>query len=184
MRSVTVAATATTVLAAACLMTAAPATAAADTGPGTTVTRSAHVTFENCNARHVILSVIVPRHAFTHSDAVTYTVRLHNSGSTTCGPPVARVPQARPSFTVGPCGTLTAVVRNALGVNVYPGPGAFNCPDELGVRLGPRSTASTTGTWNQTEVLGSPPQSRQAPPGTYRLVVGRAVTVPVTLVPG
>ena len=59
--------------------------AAAATAP--TITRSAHVAFENCNARHVVLSVTAPRRPFRLSEPVTVEVRLSNSGSTTCGTP-------------------------------------------------------------------------------------------------
>ena len=162
--------------------------AAAESAPHlAAITHSAHLTFENCTARHVILSVTVARHAFTPGEAVGYTVRLTNTGRTTCGQALAQIPQARRSLTVGPCGTLAAVVRNARGVNVNPGPVSYSCPVEFGFRLGPHSSASTTGSWNQTVILGrgSPAATpQQAPPGTYRLVVGHAVTVPVVLVPG
>ena len=88
---------------------------------------------------------------------------------------------------VGPCGVLSLVVSNALGVNVYPGPVAYSCPDEVGLRLGPHSTATTTGSWNQSEAIGSgesPATVQHAPPGNYRLAVDQAVSVPVTLAPG
>lgn len=132
----------------------------------------------------MILSVTVPRHAFTPSEAVTYTVRLRNNGATTCGQALAQIPQARRALTVGPCGTLSTVFRNSRGVDVFPGPVAYGCPAEFGFRLGPHTSASTTGSWNQIEALGSPVHMRHAPPGSYRLVVGGAVTVPVTLAPG
>ncbi len=175
------------------LLSAEPAAAAAAPHPSV-ITRSAHVAFENCNARHVILSVTVPRHAFTPGELVTYTVRLTNTGTATCGQAPAQIPQdlaqARHSLTVGPCGTLSTVVRNARGVNVYPGSVGESCPAEFGFRLGPHSSTSTTGSWNQTDFQGhgqgqaSPTPSMQAPPGTYWLVVDQAVTLPVTLVPG
>jgi hypothetical protein len=151
-----------------------------------TITRSAHLNFENCIAQHITLSVTVPRHAFTPDEPVTFAVRLRNTGGTSCGAPQAQeVPQTRRSLTVGPCGILPVVVRNARGVKVYPSPIAPSCPAELGLLLGPHSSASTTGSWDQTEYLGRPPTTRQAPPGTYRLAVGPgAVTVPVTLAPG
>ena len=175
------------VSAAAAASTAASATpASGHTAP--TLTRSAHVAFENCNAQHLVLVVTVVRHAFTPNEPVTYTVRLRNTGRTTCGAPLAEhVPQARGSLTVGPCGTLSAVVSNAAGVDVSPGPLSYFCPDDSGFRLGPDSTATTTGSWDQMETVGSEGQSgtaRQAPPGHYLVTVDRAVSVPVTLVPG
>lgn len=159
--------------------------AAAASAPN--VTRSAHVAFENCNAQQITLSVTVPRHAFTPGQPVAYTVRLRNSGSTTCGAQLAKgVPQARHRLTVGPCGPLPLEVRNARGVDVYPGPAVFNCPEETGFQLGPHSQAQTTGSWSQAAYLGSPsdPQPKQASPGSYRLTVDQAVTVPLSLTSG
>jgi hypothetical protein len=157
--------------------------AAAASAP--TITRSAHVAFENCNARHVVLSVTAPRHAFRLSEPVTIQVRLSNSGSTTCGTPLAQhVPEARTALTVGPCGTLPLTVGNLGGVDVYPGPLVYFCTDEAGLRLGPHSTVQATAQWSQAAYLGTPPKPQHAPPGTYRLTVDRAVTVPIVLTSG
>ena len=157
--------------------------AAAASAP--TITRSAHVAFENCNAQHVVLSVAAPRHAFRLSEPVTVQVRLSNSGSTTCGTPLAQhVPEARTALTVGPCGTLPLTVRNQGGVDVYPGPLVYFCTEEAGFRLGPHSTVQATAHWSQAAYLGTPPKPQHAPPGTYRLTVDRAVTVPIVLTSG
>lgn len=167
--------------------TSAPDTSQTPAGP--TITRSAHIRFQNCNAQHITLSVTVPRHAFTPTQPVPYTVRLRNTGSTACGGgslPQQSAPTRR-QLMVGPCGPLTMEIRNATGVDVYPGPVVYFCPNETGVRLGPHSSASSTETWNQSEALGSsgqPAKVQHAPPGAYRLTVDRAVTVPVTLTPG
>jgi hypothetical protein len=66
---------------------------------------------------------------------------------------------------------------------VYPGSQVFFCPDEAGFRLGPHSTAQATTRWNQVAYTGTGPSptAQHAPPGTYRLTVDRAVTVPVSL---
>ena len=157
-------------------------TAATATTTAATITREAHVAFENCNAQHMVLSVTVPKRAFPPTDAVIVTVRLRNTGSITCGSPVtANVPQARSSLSVGPCGTLPLIVRTNRGVEVYPGPGVFHCPLESGFRLGPRSTAEAIGSWSQAVYLGSALKPQHAHEGTYRLVVDGAVAVPVTL---
>jgi hypothetical protein len=149
------------------------------------VTRSAHVSFEGCNARHIILSVTILRHPFRPGQQVPYTVRLRNTGSTTCGAePTQGVPQARHRLTVGPCGIVSATVRNSRGIGVFPGPAIFGCPEESGFRLGAHSTAQVTTSWTQVAYVGSPPTAGQAPPGTYHLVIDHAVTVPVTLTPG
>jgi len=155
--------------------------------PTPTVTRSAHVAFENCSARQIILSVTVPRRAFTPGQPVTYTVRLRNTGSTTCGDQATNgVPQARHRLTVAPCGPLTLEVRNARGINVYPGPVVFHCPDETGLQLGAHSEDQTTASWSQAAYLVSSPDTQppQAPPGSYRITVDQAVTVPFTLTSG
>jgi hypothetical protein len=161
--------------------------AASGTGAVTkaSITRSAHIAFENCNARQIQLSVTVPTHAFRSSQEVTFLVRLHNTGSTACGTPSAKhVPPARRTFDVGSCGILSLVVRASSGVSVYPGPSVYFCPEESGLRLGPHGTAQTSANWSQAAYLGSPPKPQHAPIGTYHLVVAGAVTVPVTLIPG
>ncbi|HEX4127688.1 MAG TPA: hypothetical protein VHX67_08950 [Acidimicrobiales bacterium] len=165
---------------------AAPAGAAARASAraAATTTRSAHIPFEGCNARRISLSVTIPTHAYTPTQQVTFTVRLRNTGATACGSPLARhVPQARQKLTVGPCGTLALVVHNDRGLEVYPGPGVFHCPEETGFQLGPHATAETTATWSQAVYLGRQSEAvpGHAPPGTYRLLLGGAVTVPVTL---
>ena len=146
--------------------------------PAPTITRSAHVAFANCNARHIVLRVAVNRHAFQLSEPVTVKVQLTNTGNSTCGGPLAeQVPQARGSLTVGPCGVLPLVVRTGSGTDVYPGPAVFHCPEETGFRLGPHSTVQATGFWTQ-------PAPRHLEPGAYSLTVDGAVTVPVVLTSG
>lgn len=173
------------VLAAASVVAPTPAAASSSSA---TITRSAHVALENCSAQHVVLSVTIPRRAFAPTEEVSFTVLMRNTGSTTCGAALApHVIQARARLTVGPCGSLPLAVHNSRGVSVYPGPATYFCPDERGFRLGPRSSAQATGYWNQSELLGTaaaPAKPQHAPPGTYQLVVDRAVTVPVTLAPG
>jgi hypothetical protein len=174
--------TATASTGAAYAATAPSGAAYAATASSPTITRSAQVAFQNCNARHLVLSVTVPKHAFGLNDPVTFKVRLTNTGSTTCGTALAQhVPEARSRLTVGPCGTLPLTVRKRGGADVYPGPAVYFCPDNAGFRLGPHSTVRATAQWSQAAYLGSPPQPRHAPPGTYRLTVDRAVTVPVVL---
>jgi hypothetical protein len=153
-----------------------------------TITRSAHVGFENCNAQHITLSVTVPTHAFAPNQPVTVTVRLRNTGSSTCGTPLAEhVPEAHHALIVGPCGTLTLAVRTTKGPTVYPGPAVLHCPEESGFQLAPHSTAQATASWSQTAYIGTGTGSgnaakpQQAPPGPYRITVDGVVTVAVTL---
>ena len=187
---VAAAAVATIALAGATASATQGSAAASGTGTGAvtkapSITRSAHIAFENCNTRQILLSVTVPTHAFRSSQQVTFLVRLHNTGSTACGTPSAKhVPPARRTFDVGPCGVLSLVVRASSGASVYPGPSVYFCPEESRLRLGPHGTAQTTANWSQAAYLGSPPKPQHAPIGTYHLVVAGAVTVPVTLIPG
>jgi hypothetical protein len=153
--------------------------------PEASITRSAHVAFENCNAQHITLSVTAPRHAFAPTQPVTLTVRLRNNGNTACGGPIAQqVPEAHHALIVGPCGPLALTVRSPNGRTVYPGPVVFHCPEETGFQLAPHTSVQATAEWNEaadvgTATAGAEPQ--QAPPGTYRLTVDATVTVPVTL---
>jgi hypothetical protein len=188
------AATATAATATAAAAYAVPATATAATATATaapaaapSITRTAHVAFENCNARHIVLSVTTVTHAFAANEPVTVTVRLRNTGSTTCGAPLSqRVPEARRILSVGPCGTLPLTVSTTGGVPVYPGTQIFFCPEATGFRLGPHSTAQATGSWGQEDSSGpgNPPKTEHAPAATYRLTVDRVVTVPITLASG
>ena len=91
---------------------------------------------------------------------------------------------------------MQLTVRNKRGVAVYPGPQVFFCPEESGFRLGPDSSAQATAYWNQTAYVDTAPgtgtgtapgaqttaKPQHAAPGTYRLTVDGAVSVPVTLV--
>jgi len=188
------AATATAATATAAAAYAVPATATAATATATaapaaapSITRTAHVAFENCNARHIVLSVTAPTHAFAANEPATVTVRLRNTGSTTCGAPLSqRVPEARRILSVGPCGTLPLTVSTTGGVPVYPGTQIFFCPEATGFRLGPHSTAQATGSWAQEDSSGpgNPPKTEHAPAATYRLTVDWVVTVPITLASG
>jgi hypothetical protein len=180
-------------LAALAALPTAPAAAAAQPlkSAAAAITSSAHVGFENCNAQRITLSVTVPRHAFAPNAPVTVTVRLRNTGSTTCGAPLAKhVPAAHHTLTVGPCGALPLIVRSTHGPTVYPGPAVFFCPDETGFRLAPHSTAQATASWSQTAYVstgtgaGTAAKPQQAPPGPYRFTVDGVVTVPVTLISG
>jgi hypothetical protein len=172
---------------------AAALTARPSGGPGTprhplvatTVTRSGHISFENCPRRDVVATVSVPARP-TVGKPVPYTVSLHNVSDTPCGPSGnQRLPFPQP-LRVGPCGILPAVVRNTSGVNIYPGPVAFSCPAEFLVDLPAHAVVTAMGTWPGSQAIGpAPPHVSAAPPGRYRIVVGAppsVVSVPFTLV--
>ena len=167
-----------------------PAQAATPAKPAT-ITRSAHLAFEGCNARHIVLTVTVQSKAFPSDKPVTLAVRLANTGGTPCGTPAnqhAALPAHR-SLNVGPCGNLSLVVRTTQGTNVFPGKAVFFCPEERGVGIGAHSTVRTTADWDLVAYTPSatspqaPPRPGHAPPGRYRVSVAGAVTVPITLAP-
>jgi DMSO/TMAO reductase YedYZ molybdopterin-dependent catalytic subunit len=116
-------------------------------------------------------------------------VALRNTGTTTCGAPLAKhvpTPEAHQALTVGPCGALPLIVRSTHGRTVYPGPAVFFCPEESGFQLAPHSSAQATASWSQTAYVGTGTAAKpqQAPPGPYRLTVDGVVTVPLTLTSG
>ena len=174
----------------------APASAAnqAKATTRTTITRSAHIVFENCNAQDITLSVTAPTHPFTPAQPVVVRVQLRNSGSTPCGAaPAGNVPEAHHALTVGRCGPLSLTVRTARtartarGLAVYPGPVVFHCPEETGFVLAPHSTARASASWSQMAYPASSASQVKAPPferaplGSYRITVGGTVSVPIRL---
>ena len=163
----------------------APATAAASAATAPTITRSAHVAFENCNAEHIVLSVTVPKRAFLPTDAVTVTVRLRNTGSTTCGSPVpGNVPRRGSALSVGPVGPSRSSCAPATGSTSTPVRACSTAPRKSVSAWARTARPRPSATWSQIAYRGSPPKPRHAPPGTYRLVVDGAVTVPVHPRPG
>lgn len=151
------------------------------------VTRSAHVAFDGCPARAITLTVTVP--AGTPSSApagdVFYAVTVHNGGNTACGKTFRNNPPTTRQFRVGVCSAMPVSVSNAFGVDVYPGPQIYMCPMFSGPYIAPHTTVKATGSWAGTEFLrssgGGAPQSGEAPPGNYSLIVDNAVRVPFTL---
>ena len=146
----------------------------------TVVSRSGPVDFEGCN--DVVATVTVPARP---SAPVRYTVTVANDGPTTCGPPASQLVPGSPTLTVGVCGMLPAVVTDAAGDDIYPGPVSFSCPMEAFIDIPAHTTVTATGNWPGTQALGpAPPRVSAAPPGHYLIEVGRGsqvVSVPFTL---
>jgi hypothetical protein len=173
------------------LPTAPPTSLPSTTPPvstaGGVLTRTAHVSFEHCGSKYVTLSVSIAKDPFPIGEPVTYSVRLTNSGSVACGPRLHDLPPLQRGLGVGPCGALSAVVSNAFGHNVYPGPQVFFCPDYVGTGLGAHSSLSAVGTWTGYEALSDGPgplgtvQWQKAPPGRYHVTIDGAVSVPFEL---
>jgi hypothetical protein len=146
------------------------------------VTRSAHVAFDGCSAKSLTLTVRVTTWSGT-SVPVRYEVVVHNGGGTPCGATFRNDPLAARQFRVGPCSPMPATFVNAFGVDVYPGPQIYMCPEIAGPYIAPHATVTATGSWPGTEYLVTPggPEPHLAPPGAYTLVVDDAVKVPFTL---
>jgi hypothetical protein len=139
--------------------------------------RTAHVEFGGCSARAVTMRVDVAPHAGAH--AMEATVTVHNAGSTWCGPH-----RSTGSLLVGPCGSVSAVVHDATGVDVFPGNEVYFCPDDTGRGVGPHESASGSFRWTGEEDLasqGTPAPWQQAPSGRYSLDVAGVLVVPFTL---
>ncbi len=152
---------------------------------GGVITRSAHVAFEGCSARHITLRVSIAKDPFPIGQTVTYEVSVANSGATACGPSQQRVPPLRRALTIGPCGVLSGVVTDVYGLDVYPGKEIFSCPLLWGVHLGAHATIKAEGTWMGYEALEGGPAGtikwQKAPLDRYNVVVDDAVSVPFQL---
>ncbi len=152
---------------------------------GGVITRSAHVAFEGCSARHITLRVSIAKDPFPIGQTVTYEVSVTNGGTTACGPSQQKVPPLRRALTIGPCGVLSGVVTNVYGIDVYPGKEIFSCPLLWGVHLGAHSTIKAEGTWMGYEALEGGPDGtikwQKGPLGRYNVVVDDAVSVPFEL---
>ncbi len=145
-------------------------------------TRSARIRFENCHANQVVMSVSVPVRPVPLRTPLRYTVQLHNTGNTACGPSGNQFPGASRGLTLGPCGLLSVFVSDRSGRVVYPGSMHYMCALMAPISLGPGATATATGTWLQDEQAGSRGSGRssQAPPGPYHLSVVPSLGVPGT----
>jgi hypothetical protein len=162
-------------------LTDAPPTAALSARVGPTspssIERTAHVGFGGCAARAVTMRVAVAPHAGAHT--MEARVSVHNGSSAWCGPR-----RSTGSLLVGPCGSVSAVVRDATGVDVYPGHEMYFCPDDTGRGVAPHATVSGSFRWTGEEdqaSQGEPARWQQAPSGRYWLEVGGVLEVPFTL---
>jgi len=139
--------------------------------------RNGHVAFGGCPARSVTMTVTIAPNA--SADVVTARVTVHNGSDRWCGPH-----HRTGSLDVGPCGSVSAVVHDAQGVDVYPGNELYFCPEYIGPGVGPHASVSGIFRWTGAEDLappGAPARSQQAPPGRYSLDVAGVLKVPFTL---
>ena len=162
-------------------LTDAPVTAAVTArvhrSPPAPVVRTAHVAFGGCSARSVTMTVAIAPRAAAHTMEARVTV--HNGSDAWCGPH-----SRTGSLAVGPCGSVSAVVHDATGVDVYPGHELLFCPLFMGRGAAPHSSVSGSFQWTGEEDLGprgGPARWRPAPPGRYSLDVEGVVEVPFTL---
>ena len=137
--------------------------------PAPSLTRSAHIAYEGCPYGQVTLSVTAPARAVPWNLPLRYTVRLHNTGHTACGPG-GLVAGASRRLSVGPCGALSGVITDRKGVDVYPGSIDYMCPQISPVDLGPGATATATGTWLKYEDVATSGALAAVAPGTPRVL--------------
>lgn len=170
------------------LMFAAPGAASATSSTErAALTKSIHLAFEGCPAKEVTETVVMPRLTFAADQPVTFRLTLRNSGAVACeglpasGPPQGPGSPSLHAITLGPCGTVSMVVDNSSGRDVYPGSGTYACPLELSARLPADASISTTGSWPQ-RGYGQTPTGAQVPRGRYRLVIGGHISFPIDLV--
>jgi hypothetical protein len=147
------------------------------------ISRSAHIAYGGCPIGDVLLTVTVPGHSFAPGVPVPYGVSLHDLSVKACGsgPRTSPGPTALGAL-LGPCGELPLTIDNARGIDVYPGSQAISCPVLLGPALVGHQTLTATGTWGQTQGGGRPARVvALVPRGTYHLVIGNKVRVPIDL---
>jgi hypothetical protein len=164
--------------------------AAAGTAPqrvASPLSRSAHVAYQGCPSKDVVLTVTLSARTYGLGQNVHYMVRLHNLSATRCAGATPAAPggplRVGPlSVALGPCGSLPLWITDSRRAPVFPNTGGVSCPLLLGPPLAPHATLRTAGTWDRVEGGLRPARiPRPAPPGRYQLVVGRGVSLPFTL---
>jgi hypothetical protein len=152
------------------------------------LTVSAHVPYEGCPAKDVVLSVTLSQRTYGLGQNVGYRIRLHNQSSQTCAPaglPTTSAPHGLalgPALT-GPCSAFPVVIEDHRGAQVSPGAEAISCPALMGPALAPHGTLTAHSSWDRVEGGDRRPARfpSPAPAGTYHLVVDGHVSLPFTL---
>ncbi len=151
-----------------------------------TLTRSAHVAYETCPAKSVLLTATMRRLTYSQGQPMTVHITVTNTSDTQCGyETTGGTPIGPPrQLTVGQCGEISLVINNAKGQNIYPGRVVINCPDISGPDLPARGSLTATATWNQSAYpvqVTNPWTSHPAPTGHYRLIIDQRISFPVTI---
>ena len=139
------------------------------------VVRSASVPLGNCPAKDVVMRVTLARSTYGESQPVGVVAVVRNRSTHTCsyGGNVGR------AQTIGPCGAFRLQVFDGAGADIWPGPVAYACPEIGVVALAPKAQVRAFGSWPKQVVTRS--STSAAPPGAYRLLVDRRVSLTITL---
>jgi hypothetical protein len=158
-----------------------PLETAAAAAPSPTLIKSAHVAFENCPARTTILRVTMLNLFYVSYQSILVGISVRNTSGTACGHTYLPRSVALPNLglQIGPCGSVSMVVKNALGQEVFPGPGdAPSCPQHYSVRLPAHHSLTTVAVWSQQ--LGLNGQGL-VPRGIYRIIIDKKIVFHLTL---
>ncbi len=139
------------------------------------VVRSAFIPLGNCPAKDVVMRVTLARSTYGESHPVGVVAVVRNRSTQTCtyGGNVGR------TQIIGPCGAFTLQVFDGAGADIWPGPVPYSCPEIGVVALAPKAQVRAFGSWpKQVVTRGS---TSAAPPGAYRLLVDRKVSLTITL---
>jgi hypothetical protein len=145
--------------------------------PTRAVERTAHAPYGGCPAHSVTVTATIAPPVLAH--AVVARVTVHNDGADWCGPR-----RTTGSLDIGPCGSLAVVVRDATGVDVFPGNEVFFCPAYDGRGVAPHASVTGIFEWAGEEDVAPqdvPARWRQAGAGRYSLDVAGVLEVPFTL---
>jgi hypothetical protein len=145
------------------------------TDGGRPLVRSAHVVLGDCSAKDVTMRVAVSRLAYLPPQPVDVIAVVRNEGQRTCTFGGA----GQRNQYIGPCGAFSLQVFNRQGMDIWPGPVAYSCPMIGLTHLAPGADVVATGSWPKSTVTRD--SNGPAPAGRYRLVVDRAISLPISL---
>jgi hypothetical protein len=160
-----------------CLALLAPERAGA-TAPAAPWAKSAHVAFEGCPARHIVLKATMSRLTFAPNEAILVDIKVSNVSDTACGH--SGDPLSSLGVVISSCGNVSMKIVNTRSQEVFPGPGeAPSCASPFSVRLPPHHSLTAIGAWSQQLGLHG---TTQVPAGTYRIVIDRKIVFTISLI--
>jgi hypothetical protein len=129
----------------------------------------------SCPAKDIVMRVAVSRSTYASSQPVDVIAVVRNNSKTVC----TYGGTGGSNQHIGPCGAFSMRVLNSSGVNIWPGPVAYSCPMIGPTHLAPAAQVIATGTWPKSVVTRR--GTSTAPPGRYRLIIARSVTLTIRL---